>query len=681
MGERRSANGHGRAQQEQFLRVLDRDEAERRFRAAIDLAPRGIEPVALDAALGRVLAADVRSPVDVPSFDRSNVDGFAVTAEDTFGASEEVPRLVRLRDDVIHTGTVPSRALERGEAVAIATGGMMPRGADAVVMVEHADVVVSGSSRATELRIARAATAGSHVTFAGTDIAAGETVLRGGQFLTSRDTGVLAAIGVASVDVWRRPVVAILSTGDEIIAPGDPMQPARVFDSNTQILADAVRELGGEPRRLGIAPDDEEALDARLREALGVADVVLLSGGTSKGAGDVSYRSVAKLGDPGIVAHGVALKPGKPICLGATGGRPVVVLPGFPTSAIFTFHEFVAPVLSAMTGRTAEPRATVQARLAVKVNSEIGRTEYLLVGLVESGFSRKGDVTSGFFGRGSASPEGGGRTAEGSTLAAYPMGQGSGSVTTFSRADGFTIIGRHEEIVPAGTIVTVQLLGREFQPADLVVIGSHCIGLDYLLGELQRDGIRSKFLAVGSLAGLDAARRGECDLAGIHLLDPDTGEYNRSFVTDDLVLIPGYGRLQGIVFRRGDGRFDGRAAAEAIVEAAHDRSCVMVNRNQGSGTRVLIDRLLGGAKPPGYAVQPRNHHAVAAAVGQGRADWGMTLDTIARGAGLGFIPVQHEQYDFVAPKARARRPGIEVFLARLRDPATRGALARLGMKL
>src|SRR6185503_3717823 len=199
-------------------------------------APRGIERVALDAALGRVLAHDVTSPVDVPSFDRSNVDGFAVVAEDTFGASEEVPRRVRLASEVIHTGIVPTTIVRPGDAVAIATGGMMPRGADAVVMVEHADV------RNDHLHIARAVTAGSGVSFAATDITAGETVLRRGTILTSRDTGVLAAIGVASVDVWRTPVVAILSTGDEIIPPGQPMQPARIYDSNAQVLADAVRE-------------------------------------------------------------------------------------------------------------------------------------------------------------------------------------------------------------------------------------------------------------------------------------------------------------------------------------------------------------------------------------------------------------------------------------------------------
>src|SRR5262245_51077057 len=591
-------------EQEQFLHVLDRDEAERRFRAAIDAAPRGIESVTLDAALGRVLAADVVSPVDVPSFDRSNVDGFAVVSDSTFGASEEVPHCLQLSEETIHTGVVPHTVIRSGSAVSIATGGMVPRGADAVVMVEHAEV------RGNELHVARAVTPGTGISFAGTDITAGETVLRLGHELTSRDTGVLAAIGVGRVDVWRKPVVAILSTGDEIIPPGEPMQPGKVYDSNAQILADAVRELGGEPLRFGIIGDDLPALREKLQQAIASADVVLLSGGTSKGAGDLSYRAVAELRDPGIVAHGVALKPGKPICLAANRGRPVVVLPGFPTSAIFTFHEFVAPVIREQGGRGPTLRTTVPARLAVKVNSEIGRTEYLLVGVVEV-------------------PD------EGSSLAAYPMGQGSGSVTTFSRADGFAVIGRHEEIVEAGTRIDVHLLGKELQLADLVVIGSHCIGLDYLLGALQQRGVRSKFLAVGSTAGLDAAKRGECDVAGIHLLDPKTDEYNRPFLTPILELIPGYGRVQGVVFRRSDLRFEGKTAVEAVGQVRFDPACVMINRNQGSGTRALIDRLLEGIRPEGYAVQPRNHNAVAAAVAQGRADWGVTPEPVPGGAAPG----------------------------------------------
>ena len=630
--------------QEQFLDCLERDEAQRRFQAALSLHPLGEERIPLAAALGRVLAREVIAEVDVPSFDRSNYDGFAVRAADTYGAREEEPRRLRMLDESIATGVTPTVSVTAGAAAPIATGGMLPRGADAVVRVEHTDC------EGDELLVRRAVTPGFGVTFAGADIAAGETVLRRGELLTSRETGVLAAVGIAEVAVWRKPRVAILSTGDEIIAPGTAMRPGLVYDSNAQILADAVRELGGEPLRLGIAPDEQDELELRLAEALETADVVLLSGGTSKGAGDVSYRAVARLSDPGIIAHGVALKPGKPICLAVTRGKAVVVLPGFPTSAIFTFHEFVAPVVRRLAGRAPQVESRVDARLAVKVNSEIGRTEYLLVGLSD---------TEGH-------------------LAAYPMGKGSGSVTTFSRADGFVTIDRHREIVEAGSTVSVQLLASPLRVPDLVVIGSHCVGLDYLLGLVEDEGFHSKFLAVGSTAGLQAALRGECDVAGMHLMDPVTGEYNRPFLTPEVELIAGYGRLQGVVFRPGDDRFVGRKAAEAIEHVKHDASCLMVNRNQGSGTRILIDQLLAGVQPAGYAVQARSHNAVAAAVAQGRADWGVAIQWVAERNGLGFLPLSHEHYDFVVPRSRLDRPAVASLRRLLADARVREHLTAMG---
>ncbi len=634
--------------QEQFLEVLDRDEAHRRFERAIRLAPLGAEPLGLSAALGRVLAEDVVSQVDVPSFDRSNLDGFAVRALDTYGAREERPRPLTLLDEIVATGVVPQTHVVAGTCVSIATGGMLPRGADAIVAVENAEVARG------QVAVTKSVTPGSGVTFAGTDISRGETVLRRGTLLTSRETGVLAAIGASSVQVWRRPRVAIVSTGDEIIAPGEPMRPAMVYDSNARILADAVRELGAEPVELGIVRDDVDQLRKVLSDALAAADVVLLSGGTSKGSGDLSYRVVAQLDSPGIVVHGVALKPGKPICLAAHRGKPVVILPGFPTSAIFTFHEFVAPVIQALAGSAAEASAAVEAILAVKVNSEIGRTEFVLVGLVP-------DVDT-------------------AALVAYPMGTGSGSVTTFSRADGFVVVGRHQEIVESGTRVHVQLIARDVQPADLVVIGSHCIGLDYLMGLLADRGYRSKFLAVGSTAGLAAAMRGQCDLAGIHLLDVKSGQYNRAFLTPELELLNGYRRLQGVVYRSGDARFEGEAVSEAIAEVKNDPACLMVNRNQGSGTRILIDRLLEGAQPAGYSVQARNHHAVVAAVLQGRADWGVAIESVARDERLGFLPIGDEHYDFVVPKCRLQRPAVRAFQELLADRQVRAHLESMGLK-
>lgn len=625
--------------QQQFLEILDRDEAEARWRSVLRVAPLAAESVPLHAALGRVLAADVRSEVDVPGFDRSNMDGFAMRAEDSYGASEERPVRLRLNPESIPTGVSPRLEVAAGTASPIATGGMLPRGADCVVPVEDTDV------EGGELIVRRARVPGAAVSFAGTDIGEGETVLFRGTRLTSRETGVLAAVGCDPVPVVRRPVVAILSTGDEIVQPGEGMRPGLVYDSNGRILADAVAELGGEPRFLGAFRDDEDALRRALHDALGQADAVLLSGGTSKGEGDLNARVVAEL-DPGVVVHGVALKPGKPICLAASGERPVVILPGFPTSAVFTFHEFVAPVLRELGGFGPERRQTRHARLALRVVSERGRLEYVLVGLVGS---------------------------EDGCLAAYPMGKGSGSVTAFSRADGFVRVARNTEIVDQDTEVEVTLVGRDLEVADLVMIGSHCAGLDAIAGALLREGFSVKLLAVGSQAGLGAARRGECDAAPIHLLDAETGVYNQPFLDESLRLLPGYGRLQGVVTRPEEAR--------PIEELLADPRLRMVNRNRGSGTRILIDELLGPRRPPGYAYEPRSHFAVAAAVAQRRADWGVTIETVAREKGLRFRPLRAEHYDFAVPRERWERPALRALRQLLGSPGPlRRRLAELGFR-
>lgn len=630
--------------QQQFLEVIDRDEAERRWRAVVGGAALPEEQIPIEEALGRVLAEDVRAEVDVPGFDRSNMDGFAIRAEDSFGASEEEPVRLRLNDEVLATGIAPRLEVAPGTATSIATGGMLPRGADAVAPIEvtDADPDDPGSVLVRAARVPGAA-----VSFAGTDMGRGETVLFAGTRLTSRETGVLAAIGRDRVHVVRRPRVAILSTGDEIVQPGEAMRPGLVFDSNGRILADAVRELGGTAVFHGAFRDDLPALRAALREALVDADVVLLSGGTSKGEGDLNATVVGEL-EPGILVHGVALKPGKPICLAADGDKPVVILPGFPTSAIFTFHEFVAPLLRDLAGLPHEDRETRPARLAIKTRSERGRLEYLLVGLV---------------------------AGEDGRLSAYPMGKGSGSVTSFSRADGFVRIDRNTERVDADTPVEVTLIGREVPVADLVVIGSHCSGLDLIASALARRGLSVKLLAVGSHGGLAAAARGECDLAPIHLLDPETDRYNEPFLRHDLRLLKGYRRMQGVATRPDETR--------DVAALLADPAARMVNRNRGAGTRVLIDRLLDGRKPPGYAYEPRSHYAVAAAIAQGRADWGVTIESVAREAGLRFAPLQAEEYDFVVPAARWERPAVRALrelLADEKDPL-RAALVAAGFEL
>jgi putative molybdopterin biosynthesis protein len=635
------------ARQEQFLHVLDRDAAFARWWQAIAPAPLAAETVALDAALGRVLKTSVAAPVDVPAFDRSLVDGFAVRAADCAGASAATPVVLRLNPEIIRCGHAPSLAVAPGTASLIATGGMIPRGADAVVMIEQTEPAEGPDGPVVQLR--RAAAPGAFIGYAGADIARGEIFLRAGHVLDSRAIGMLAAVGIAELPVVRRPVVAVLSTGDELIAPGEPPRPGGVFDSNARIIAAAVAEAGGVALPLGIVADDFAALDAALCDALRLADLVLLSGGTSKGAGDLSFRVLDTLPAPGVLVHGVALKPGKPLCLALAGRTPVAVLPGFPTSAIFCFHAFIAPVIRALAGQPAEAQRTLTARLAQKLPSELGRTEYAMVGLAE----------------------------DAAGTVAWPLAKGSGAVTAFSLADGFLEIPALADHLPAGAELPVTLIGSP-RPPDLALAGSHCVGLDVVLDFLAARGVAARVAALGSQGGLAAARRGECDLAPTHLLDAATGQWNTPFLPPGTVLVPGWRRMQGVVFRPGDVRFEGRTARQAVEAALADPLCVMVNRNQGSGTRVLVDQLLGAARPPGHASAPRSHNAVAAAVAQGRADWGIAIETVARSYGLGFLKLTEEHYDFALVEARRDRPGVAAFLEELASEKVRVALRARG---
>jgi len=633
--------------QDQFLTILSREDALERFEAA--LFPRAVpsEQRRLSSALGCALAQDIVAPIDVPPFDRANVDGFAVRSADLASAGEAAPVRVTLNDEVIACGTAPTQPVLSGTATAIATGGPLPRGADAVVMVEHTQPV---SQRAIEIR--RAASPGQFVSYAGSDIARGEALLRAGSMIGSREIGMLAACGIAQVSVARRPRVAVISTGDELVQPGQPLGPAEIHDTNGAIVTAAVSENGGEAIFLGAVPDDEGQLEAAMRGALQTSDMLVLSGGTSKGAGDVSHRIIARLGKPGIIAHGVALKPGKPLCLAVCDGKPVVILPGFPTSAMFTFHDLIAPVLRRMAGLPPRSDAKVMAKVPVRIASELGRTEFVMVSLVEG--------------------------ADG--LIAYPSGKGSGAITSFAQADGFLKIEALADQMPAGTQAEVTLFTPHVRVPDLVIVGSHCTGLDLVTAPLARAGVVVRSIAVGSLGGLAAARRGECDFAPIHLFDEATESYNTPFLMAGLELVPGWRRMQGIVFRAGDARFEGLNAQAAVHAALTDPGCIMVNRNQGAGTRILIGRLLGEARPDGYWNQPRSHNAVAAAVAQHRADWGMTIAPVAHAAGLGFIPFAEEHYDFALVTARTHRPAVQAFLAALKSEESRAALEQAGFR-
>ncbi|MBI2194067.1 MAG: molybdopterin biosynthesis protein [Planctomycetes bacterium] len=645
--------------QDQFLSVLSRDEAAARLHAHLDPSPLPEELVPLERALGRVLARDVASPVDVPSFHRANVDGFAVVARDTYGADEEKPVKLRLNPENLGAGDIPQHAVAPGTATAIATGAVIPRGASAIVMVEYTD---TGPG---EVRVYRPAAAGEGLSHAGNDLMLGETVLRAGQVLSARETGTLAALGMDPVPCVRRPRVAILSTGNEILAPGVPMRECCVYDSNSRIVADTVRENGGEALFLGIVGDDEDRLETAIRRGLD-ADIVVLSGGTSKGGGDLNYRVLSRMGPPGIILHGVALKPGKPFCAAVVHGKPVVVLPGFPTSAIVTFRDLVLPFLRRWGGLPAESPRRVRARQAIRYHSDRGRMEYLMVNLVpgQDGYR------------------------------AYPWTKGSGAVTTFSQADGFVRIPANQEMVLQGQEVEVELIGETIAVPDLTSIGSHCVGLDFLLGEVQRAGFAVKIFHIGSLGGLEAARRGESDLSGIHLLDEVTGEYNLPLLRglEGLTLVRGYSRRQGILVR--PGHFSEVTLAALVAQHLAGEALALVNRNRGSGTRLLTDRLLATEaaraglslqaltlRIRGYEIEARSHNAVAASIASNKADWGIGIENVARAYGLEFHFLDNECYDFVAPASRLDIPALRQFLRILRTPRTADHLRSLGFEV
>jgi putative molybdopterin biosynthesis protein len=288
----------------------------------------------------------------------------------------------------------------------------------------------------------------------------------------------------------------------------------------------------------------------------------------------------------------------------------------------------------------------------VRIPSELGRKEFVLVALVDG---ETGPV-------------------------ALPTAKGSGSVTSFSQADGFLEVDALASSLDAGSRAAVTLIGSAATAPDLVVTGSNDIALDIVVGALAEQGFSTRTIAVGSLGGVAAAERGECDLAPVHLIDTATGIYNQHLLRPGLSLAKGWQRMQGFVFRKGDPRFEGRSATDAVAAALADSQCLMVNRNAGAGTRVLIDKLLGGKRPPGYANQPRSHNAVAAAVAQSRADWGVSTSSVAELYGLGFLPIAPEDYDFLVVESRRHRPAVQAFLSALRDEGVRSRIRELGMR-
>jgi len=408
-----------------FRRLMTFDEAKKVISERLKSETLGEEEISLLAAYDRVLRENVVSALDIPPFNRSTVDGYAVKAQDTFGVEENQPVKLRLCG-VVNVGEQPKISLRKGEAAEIVTGAPIPEGADAVVMVEDTD------REDDELRVYRAVTRTENVMTKGVDIKKGETVLKAGQVLGASEIGVLAALGLTKVKAFKVPVVAVLSTGAEVTEPGKALPAGKIYDINAYSLSTAVQESGGKPVYLGVVPDDKAELRKALQDALAAADMVLTSGGVSVGPKDLTPQIVDSLGEPGLLVCGIAVKPGKPTTVALIGKKPVFALPGHPTSALLMFHLLARPVIQVMSGRTVAEVKTVKALAATRMFSAKGRRTFVMVKLKRDEFKR---------------------------FIAEPVETGaSGAITTLAKADGFVEVPENQQFVDDGEEVVVSLL-------------------------------------------------------------------------------------------------------------------------------------------------------------------------------------------------------------------------------
>ena len=593
-----------------YLSDIPLDEASERFWQALEsagaLGVSAAETVSLDRAHGRVTAKPVWARVSSPHYDAAAMDGVAVRSSDTAGATETSP--VRL-------GIGP-------QARWVDTGDPLPDGFDAVVMLEH--VHETGDS---SLEIQSSVAPYQHVRTMGEDIVATELVLPESHRLRPPDIGACAAAGLADLRVRSKPTVAIIPTGTELVPPGSELKPGDIVEYNSLMLAAMVDDWGGRSVRWPAVPDDRDRLRDAVQDALRECDVLVVNAGSSAGAEDYTARLVEEMGQ--LLVHGVAIRPGHPVVLGLIGNRPALGIPGYPVSAVLTAETFLRPLVERKLGIGGGRRDTLEATITRRVLSPMGEDEFLRV--------RVGRV--------------GGKTV------ATPMQRGAGVIMSLVRADGLVKVPRFSEGVEAGERVTVDLLRPAHEiDGTVVAIGSHDLTLDLLASLLHaaNPDMALSSSNVGSLGGLIALGRSEAHMAGSHLLDEETGEYNLAFVRRYLkgrpvVVMNLVRRKQGLIVPPGNP--NGIASLEDLA----GRGLTFVNRQRGSGTRVLLDYRLREVGIPsnrirGYEREEYTHLAVAAAVKAGKADAGLGILSAARAMGVDFVPLAEEQYDLVIPQ-------------------------------
>ncbi|MBI5054960.1 MAG: molybdopterin biosynthesis protein [Chloroflexi bacterium] len=634
-----------------YLDDIPLSEAWARFSAAMQAAdkwqPIEGEDVPLDQALGRVTAQPIFAKISAPHYHASAMDGYAVRAEDTAQASDNNPvTLTQIKY--------------------VDTGDPLPGWANAVIPIENVQVhenrldalrgdSISDLQSPISIEIRSALTPWSHVRAMGEDMVATELVLPSNHILRPVDLGAIAGCGHNRVRVRRQPRVAVIPTGTELVPAGSSVNVGDIIEYNSLVLAAQVQTWGGVATRYNIVPDNLEQIVATVREAAATHDLILLNAGSSSGSEDFSAKVVETLGE--LLVHGIAVRPGHPVILGVISNLhspiPIIGVPGYPVSAALTGEIFVEPILSKWLGRSANQQPTLQATISRKVLSPMGDDEYMRVTV--------GKV--------------------GSRVVATPLSRGAGVITSLVRADGIVRIPRLSEGVQAGDGVTVHLYRA---PAEvdrtIVAIGSHDLCLDLLSQFIaEKSAMRLASANVGSLGGLIALGRGEAHVAGTHLLDPDTGEYNVSYIKrylpdTPIVLMTFVYRDQGLIVPKGNPK---KIRTLADLERAS-----FVNRQRGAGTRVLLDFEIGkiGLSPEsirGYEREEYTHLAVAAAVASGVADCGLGIHSAASALDLDFVPLFKERYDLAIPKEFFESELMRPLLETINDSKFKDAVKNL----
>ena len=621
-----------------YLQDIPLQEATARYTDALNQADALTPPepvrIPIQDALGRITAEPVWAARSVPHYDASAMDGVAVRSTDTIGASETSPL----------TLTLP------GQAAWVDTGDPVPDEFDAVIMVE----VVRRLDDST-IEIRSPVPPYNHVRPLGEDIVESELLLPRNHRLRPADLGACAAAGVTDIAVRPRPTVAIIPTGNELIDISDSPMPGDIVEFNSIVLAGMLEEWGADPTRFPPVADDPDLLKDAIGKAVGGFDIVLVNAGSSAGTEDYTASCVEDMGS--LVGHGVAIRPGHPIVLGVVQDKPVIGIPGYPVSAVIACELFVQPIVEARLGRPADPGPTAEAVMTRRVHSPMGEDEFLRV--------RLGQV--------------------GDRLVATPLQRGAGVISSLVRADGIAQIPRNSEGIEAGDKVAVRLLKPMPDIRRTVVaIGSHDLILDLIASRLS-EGPGNPSLAsanVGSLGGLLAVRRGETHIAGSHLMDENTGEYNVSYIEryvpgSRVALVHLAGRTQGLMTAPGN-----PMGVSSLKDLA-THGVRFVNRQRGAGTRVLLDFKLRelGISPEsisGYDREEYTHLAVAAAVQGGRADVGLGILPAAKAMGLEFVPLYEERYDLVIPAEFYESDLLAPMLDMIRNPEFQSEVQALG---